>query len=114
MATRSYDRIFIDGGWVPSTGTETIPVVDSTTEEVMATIPAGTAEDVDRAVAAARAAFEGWSTMAVEDRAKLLEAVADGLTERADEIADVITREAGMSLRLSQRIQVALPITSFR
>ena len=48
------DKLYIDGAWVPSTGTGTLEVINSTTEEVMGTIPEGTPEDVDRAVKAAR------------------------------------------------------------
>ena len=48
------DRIYIDGAWVPSASSDTIDVVDSATEEVIATVPAGAAADVDRAVAAAK------------------------------------------------------------
>ena len=55
------DKIYINGAWVPSTGTGTLEVIDSTTEEVMATIPEGTPEDVDKAVQAAAAAFPGWA-----------------------------------------------------
>ena len=51
------DKIYINGEWVASTGTGSLEVIDSTTEEVLATIPEGTAEDVDRAVKAAAAAF---------------------------------------------------------
>src|SRR5690606_35512997 len=49
MAIRSYDQIYLGGAWVPSSGSESIDVIDSTTEEVMARVPAGTAGDVDRA-----------------------------------------------------------------
>ncbi len=66
------DKIYIGGSWVPSTGTGTLSVIDSTTEEVMATIPEGTAEDVDKAVEAAAAAFAGWSATSREERAKVL------------------------------------------
>ena len=52
------DKLFIDGSWVPSTGTGSIDVINSATEEVMGRIPEGTAADVDRAVAAAKAAFQ--------------------------------------------------------
>jgi acyl-CoA reductase-like NAD-dependent aldehyde dehydrogenase len=55
------DRIFIGGEWVEPSAGEAIEVVNSTTEEVMGTIPACTAVDADRAVEAARAAFEPWS-----------------------------------------------------
>ena len=53
------DKIYINGSWVASTGKGTLEVIDSTTEEVMATIPEGTPEDVDKAVRAAAAAFRG-------------------------------------------------------
>ena len=55
------DKIYINGAWVPSTGTGTLEVIDSATEEVFATIPEGTPEDVDKAAEAAAAAFPGWA-----------------------------------------------------
>jgi aldehyde dehydrogenase (NAD+) len=114
MTVRRFENIYVNGEWVPSSGNETIDVVDSTNEEVMATIPAGTPEDVDRAVAAARAAFPNWSATPVDVRAKLLEGVAEGLTARSEEIADAITREAGMAIGLSRRIQIGMPVGSFK
>jgi len=62
---RDRDRLFIDGDWVQSTGDAVIDVENPATEEVVARVPAGTAEDVDRAVSAARAAFGWWSTTSV-------------------------------------------------
>ena len=53
------DKIYINGSWVASTGSGTLDVIDSTTEEVMATIPEGTAEDVDKAVAGGRRRLPG-------------------------------------------------------
>ena len=64
------DTIYIDGSWVPSTSPGTLPVINSTTEEVMGTVPQGTPEDVDKAVAAARKAFPAWARISVEERAK--------------------------------------------
>ena len=52
---RTYDKFYIDGAWVAAAGDETLDVIDSTTEAVFATIPAGVAADIDRAVAAAKA-----------------------------------------------------------
>ena len=52
----AYEKLYINGQWVPSSGTDTLSVTDSATEEVIATIPEGTAADVDAAVAAAKAA----------------------------------------------------------
>jgi acyl-CoA reductase-like NAD-dependent aldehyde dehydrogenase len=114
MEIRSYEHIYVGGAWAPSSGSETIDVIDSTTEEVMARVPSGTAGDVDRAVAAAREAFETWSTTSPEDRAKALDAIADGLAARTEEVAEVISREAGMTKALSKIIQVGLPVNSFR
>ena len=54
------DKLFIGGEWVDPAGSETIDVINSSTDEVMGRIPQGTPEDVDRAVQAARAAFESW------------------------------------------------------
>ena len=109
----TYDKIYIDGAWVPSDGSGTIDVFDSTNGEVIATIPSGTAADVDKAVQAARAAFATWSQTTPEERAKALTRVGEGLAARMDEIATVITREAGMPKWLSSIVQAGLPINSF-
>ena len=58
---KAYDKLYIDGAWVAPSGKGTLDVINSTTEEVMATIPDGDAADVDRAVKAAKAAFPAWS-----------------------------------------------------
>jgi acyl-CoA reductase-like NAD-dependent aldehyde dehydrogenase len=103
------DKIFIGGEWVAPSGAEPIEVVNPTTEEVIGTIPACSQEDADRAVAAAREAFESWSQTSREERAGYLAAIAAGLNERGDEIAATITQELGMPLKLSRIIQVGLP-----
>ena len=107
------EKVFIGGEWVDSTGSETIEVVNSTTEEVMGTIPAGTAEDADRAVRAAREAFDSWSRTSREERAGYLSAIAAGLGERSEEIAATIAQELGMPVKLSQIIQAGLPTGQF-
>ncbi len=107
------DRVFIGGEWVEPRGTEPIEVVNSTTEEVMGTVPSCSPEDADRAVAAAREAFDSWSRTPREERAGYLAAIAAGLGERSEEIAATITQELGMPLKLSQLIQVGLPASQF-
>src|SRR5215203_3067304 len=102
------DRIFIGGEWVEPSAAEPIEVVNPTTEEVMGTIPACSPDDADRAVAAARTAFESWSQAPREERARLIAAIAEGLAGRADEIAATITQELGMPLKLSRIVQVGL------
>jgi aldehyde dehydrogenase (NAD+) len=107
------DAFYIGGEWVPATGRETVDVIDATTEEVVGTVSMGTQEDVDRAVAAARAGFGAWSQTPVEERMQALQAITDGLMARADEIAALVAREVGMPLGLSRMIQAGLPIMSF-
>jgi acyl-CoA reductase-like NAD-dependent aldehyde dehydrogenase len=107
------DRVLIGGEWVEPTGAEPIEVINSTTEEVIGTVPACSPEDADRAVRAARAAFESWSATSREERAGYLAAIAKGLGERAEEIATTISQELGMPLKLSRLIQVGLPTSQF-
>ena len=107
------DSLYIDGGWVPSAGSGTIEVIDSTTEAVMGTVPEGTVDDVDRAVAAARAAFPAWSALPVAERTALLTKVAEALGAQMEPLGDLITHEVGMPRVLSQLVQVGLPINSF-
>ena len=108
------DRIYIDGRWVASTATGTLEVVNSTTEEVMGTIPDGTPDDVDRAVGAARAAFEGWAATPAEERGKFCARIAEGLAGRMDEVATLVSQEVGMVKALSLLIQAGLPYHSFK
>jgi acyl-CoA reductase-like NAD-dependent aldehyde dehydrogenase len=107
------EKLYIGGAWVPSTGSGSIDVIDSTSEGVIGTVPEGTTEDIDRAVGAARAAFPAWSATPVEERTALLTRVGEALGSRMDELADLITHEVGMPLILSQLVQVGLPMASF-
>jgi acyl-CoA reductase-like NAD-dependent aldehyde dehydrogenase len=107
------DKIFIGGEWVEPSGSEQIEVVNPTSEEAIGTIPACSSEDADRAVAAAREAFESWSQTSREERAKYIAAIAAGLGGRAEELTATITQELGMPLKLSGIIQVGLPTSQF-
>jgi aldehyde dehydrogenase (NAD+) len=107
------DRLFIGGEWVAPAGGETIDVVNAATEEVMARIPAGIEGDVDRAVAAARAAFDGWAATPLADRVALCTAASLKMQERQGEIADLIARETGSPLPFAMAVQTALAIIDF-
>ncbi|MFL5824684.1 MAG: aldehyde dehydrogenase family protein [Solirubrobacteraceae bacterium] len=111
--TLQRDKFFIGGAWVSPAGEGTIDVIDPTTEEVFGRVPEGTPEDVDKAVASAREAFEAWSQVPVQDRAEACAAIGAGLYSRQEEIATLISREMGMPIRLSQMIQAGLPVMSF-
>lgn len=107
------ETLYIDGRWVPAAGPGMIDVVCGATEEVMARIPEGNAADVDAAVRAARAAFEGWAETPVPERAAILLKIQAGLKARSEEIGRIIAREVGMPLKLSTMIQAGLPALSF-
>jgi len=109
MSAKVYDKIYINGKWVASSGKDLLDVTNSTTEEVIARVPSGTAEDVAAAVAAAKAAFDGWASTPKEDRANYLRAVAEKLGNRVDELAEIISKEVGMPLQLSSMVQVGMP-----
>jgi acyl-CoA reductase-like NAD-dependent aldehyde dehydrogenase len=113
LETSTHDTLYIGGAWVSSTGTGTIDVIDSTTEAVIGTVPEGTTDDVDLAVAAAKAAFPAWSALAVEERTAYLTKVAEALGAQMDSLADLITHEVGMPRTLSSLVQVGLPLNSF-
>src|SRR3989442_1756639 len=90
------DRLYIGGEWVEPHGDGSFDVIDSTTEQVIGQIPAGDVEDLDRAVAAARAAFEQWSQVPPHERAATCAAIGAKLAERSPEIAELVAREVGM------------------
>jgi acyl-CoA reductase-like NAD-dependent aldehyde dehydrogenase len=107
------DKVFIGGEWVEPVGADPLPVVNSTTEETMATVPGCTPVEVDRAVAAAQGAFEEWSRTPRAERAEKIAAIAAGLQERSEELAATIAQELGMPLKLSRAVQVGLGINHF-
>jgi acyl-CoA reductase-like NAD-dependent aldehyde dehydrogenase len=112
MADRS--RIYINGDWVASTGTKTIDVTNSATEEVIDSVPDGTPEDVDKAAEAAAAAFPAWSALPREERAEYVAKISAGLAERQEELTTLIAQELGMPMGLAGAIQVGLPIGAFK
>jgi len=113
QAIRVRDKIYIGGEWVQSTGTGVLEVINSTTEQVMGSIPEGTVEDVEKAVIAARSAFESWSQTSVQERSDWMARIAEALGARMDEIAELISQEVGMPLTLSNIIQAGLPTSTF-
>jgi acyl-CoA reductase-like NAD-dependent aldehyde dehydrogenase len=103
------ERIYIDGSWVPSAGSGTIDVINAATEEVIGTVPEGTADDVDKAVKAARAAFDSWSQTPPEERGKYVQRIQEGLAARMTEIATLVSQEVGTPFGLANIIQAGLP-----
>jgi acyl-CoA reductase-like NAD-dependent aldehyde dehydrogenase len=107
------DRLYIGGQWVKPSGAGIIDVHDAGTGMVMGTVPAGAEADMNTAVAAARAAFDAWSQTPATVRGELLGKIATGLKARSEELARTMAQEVGMPIKLSSRIQAALPIMTF-
>ena len=104
--TTAYNKFYINGEWVEPAGRETIDVINPATEEAFATISMGTAEDVDAAAKAARAAFPSWSQSSVEERKTVLQKIMAGIQARAGDLAAAITSEMGAPVGLANAAQV--------
>ena len=99
-------RFYIDGRWMTPEGAPALDVIDPSTEEPCARIALGRRKDTDRAVAAARAAFEGWMRTAPADRLALIERLAEIYDRRGEEMARAISMEMGAPIDLSRQQQV--------
>ncbi len=105
-----HSDLYIGGEWVAATGSDVIEVVNPATEQIIATVPAASTDDADRAVRAARAAFPSWSQLTVDERVDYVERIADAMEERAEEIAALVSSEQGMPMANARRVQAGLPI----
>ena len=90
-----HEEFFIDGEWVPSLSGDTHPVVDPSTGQQIALIAMAGVADVDRAVAAARAAFPAWSATDPQERRELVVRILDAYRARVDDMGTLISREMG-------------------
>src|SRR3546814_17148772 len=97
-----HEKLFIGGEWVAPAGSDVIEVISPHSEEVVGRVPEGTTADIDRAVAAARTAFdEGeWPRMSPEDRIAAVQRFADAYAARLMDRAPVIATEMGSPLPL--------------
>ncbi|MFF5446601.1 aldehyde dehydrogenase family protein [Streptomyces sp. NPDC012888] len=107
---KPHDGMYIGGEWRAAVGRERIEVLNPADEQVLGGVPAGTAEDVDAAVRAARAAFPGWAATPPAERAARIAAVRDVLVARRSEFAELITAELGSPLGFSGMVHVGAPI----
>ncbi|NNG38980.1 aldehyde dehydrogenase family protein [Flexivirga sp. ID2601S] len=105
---REYDKFYIDGAWVAPDRPNSYDVVNPTTEQVAGHIALGDTSDVDKAVAAARKAFDSWSTTSPEQRGEVLDAIAAEYDRRAGDLATAVTEEMGAPAKLAKNAQVAM------
>jgi aldehyde dehydrogenase (NAD+) len=98
-------KFYIDGRWVDPVTPRALDVINPATEEAFAAISIGGAADVDKAVAAARKAFESFSNTTREERLALLRRIAEVYTKRQEQVAEIITKEMGAPLWFSKAAQ---------
>jgi betaine-aldehyde dehydrogenase len=115
MAIRDYDRLYIGGDWVAPEGSDTISVISPVSEDVIARVPDGTEADIDKAVAAARIAFDRgpWPRMAPAERGEILRKAAGQIMAETADLAEIITREMGAPITFSNLGQVMAPMMIF-
>ena len=109
-----HKQIYIDGNWIEPHGQQYADVMNASTEEMIGRVPLGDSTDADRAVCAARAAFDGWSRTTPQERAGWLAKIAQGLEARALEAAQLVSTEVGTPIAWSQYAQVGAAIGAFR
>ncbi|MFH8380336.1 aldehyde dehydrogenase family protein [Kitasatospora sp. NPDC018058] len=105
-----YGDQYIDGAWRPSGDSGSITVLNPATEQVLATVPAGGAADVDAAVAAARRAARGWGATTREERTALLTRLRDGLAAAQGEITSTVVAELGAPVGFAGAVHAGLPL----
>ena len=109
----SYLKHYIDGEWVESDGGRTHQVIDPSTEQPVSEITLGTAADVDKAVAAARRAFETWSRSSVADRLDLLGRIMAEYKTRIPDLAKSMSQEMGAPMGLASMAQAPTGLAHF-
>ena len=98
-------KFYIDGAWQAPTTKKTLPVVNPATEEPLYEVALGSAADVDKAVAAARRAFETYSLTTREQRVELLGKIIEVYTRRMKEVGASISDEMGAPFGFAERFQ---------
>jgi aldehyde dehydrogenase (NAD+) len=106
-------KFYIDGQWVDPVTPRTIDVIDPSTEEPFTKVSIGSAEDVERAVKAARKAFASFGRTTVEERADLLGRIITAYKTRGRDLADAISREVGAPLEFAYTSQVGAGLAHF-
>lgn len=108
------EKFYINGQWVEPRGGERLDVINPATEEPCGRIALGTAEDVDAAVAAAKAAFASYSTTTREERVELLKAIVAAYQARYNDVAAAISQEMGAPMSLAINAQAAAGLGHFQ
>jgi aldehyde dehydrogenase (NAD+) len=113
--TPSVTKLLINNRWVPSESGKTFATINPSTGEEICQVAEGDAADVDKAVKAARAAFEGpWRKLRASERGRLLYRLADLIEANADELARLETLDNGKPLSIAKAVDVAKTVACYR
>ncbi|MAA73377.1 MAG: aldehyde dehydrogenase [Salinisphaeraceae bacterium] len=105
------EHFFIGGEWVSPSSDKTFDLVNASTGQVFGRVPEGVEADMDRAVAAAKAAFEGgWGQTSARERAELMRKFAAALEKRGGDLASTVSRQNGMPVALAQQFEGGFPV----
>ncbi len=105
----NYDNLYIDGEWVKSDSGSFTEVINPATEDFCGRVPCGNAADVERAVQAARAAFDSWSSTPAAERSRYIQTIATKMAERMADIGQVISQEQGSPIDFATQLQAGAP-----
>lgn len=105
-----FEKLYIDGAWVPSASDKWIEVENPASRSVIARVPAGNAEDVDRAAKAASAAFPAWRDTPLADRIALMEKFLTEFRAREEDLVRITVEELGSPVGFTRSSQGRVPV----
>jgi len=105
-----FDKLYIGGHWVASTGGEWLDVINPATLELAGKVPLATIDDADAAVDAAAKAFPAWAATPIAKRVDYVEKLAAAIAENAENMAHIVTAELGSPINLSRQVQLGLGV----
>ncbi|NLY35789.1 MAG: aldehyde dehydrogenase family protein [Tissierellia bacterium] len=102
----NYDKIYMNGAWVPSSGSDLIEVENPANEEIIGSVPASNEEDINEAVKSAKEAFSTWKESSIEERICYVEKILEEMRKVEDEMAQIISMELGCPLKFAKDAHV--------
>ena len=106
-----FEKLYIDGQWIPGSSGKFIEVENPATQKIFAKVPAGNAEDVDKAAKAAAKALPGWSGTSLSSRINLMKKFLEIFRAKEDELIDIIIKELGSPYTFTKSAQVEYQYT---
>lgn len=111
---KTYNKLFYNGQWQEAQSSDYSEIINTANEEIIAKVVKASHQDVDQAIASAKAAFDQWNNTSPETRAKYIEKIAEGIEKRQEEIADTMVEELGTSKSFADKGQVPMSLKEIR